>query len=104
MKHLIVILLFNATLFGQWTIKPANVSNELVSMEFVNQSTGWIAGSQGIILKTTNGGTFVNVEPISNIIPQSFELKQNYPNPFNSQTKIKFEISAKDNYFLKIYI
>ena len=56
MKHLIVILLFNATLFGQWTIKPANVSNELVSMEFVNQSTGWIAGSQGIILKTTNGG------------------------------------------------
>lgn len=70
---------------------------------FISDSTGWCIGGGGQIFKTTNGGTFVNVEPVSNLIPQSFELKQNYPNPFNSQTKIKFEIAAKDNYLLKIY-
>lgn len=34
----------------------------------------------------------IGIEPISNIIPQEYELEQNYPNPFNPATKIRFKI------------
>lgn len=34
----------------------------------------------------------IGIEPISNNIPEIFELYQNYPNPFNPVTKIKFSI------------
>jgi hypothetical protein len=36
--------------------------------------------------------TFVGIQPNSNEIPSSYELKQNYPNPFNPTTKIKFSL------------
>jgi hypothetical protein len=38
--------------------------------------------------------TFTGIIPISNEIPNSYELYQNYPNPFNPSTKIKFDIPA----------
>jgi len=50
-------------------------------------------GGGGYILHTTNGGTYVAITPISNVLPDEFKLYQNYPNPFNSSTKIKFQIS-----------
>lgn len=36
----------------------------------------------------------VGVVPVSNNIPESFELKQNYPNPFNPVTKIRFSVPS----------
>ena len=96
--------IFKSTNGGvNWYQQNVPINGYRGDLWFQNDSLGWAVGGGGYILKTTNGGTFVNVEPISNIIPQSFELKQNYPNPFNSQTKIKFEISAKDDYLFKIY-
>jgi serine protease len=44
----------------------------------------------------------VSVNPISDIIPNKFELLQNYPNPFNPETKIKFAIP--ENTLVKINI
>ncbi|MBK8947042.1 MAG: family 16 glycosylhydrolase [Ignavibacteriae bacterium] len=32
-----------------------------------------------------------------------FELKQNYPNPFNGETHIQFQLSRKQNVYVKIY-
>jgi len=55
--------------------------------------TGWAAGDNGRILKTTTGG-FTAIQPISNEIPEGFSLFQNYPNPFNPETKIKFDIPS----------
>ncbi|MBN1633079.1 MAG: T9SS type A sorting domain-containing protein [Ignavibacteria bacterium] len=60
---------------------------------FANENTGWITGYNGLILKTTNGGS-VFVKNISSEVPPSFSLSQNYPNPFNSSTNIKFNIPA----------
>lgn len=34
----------------------------------------------------------IGIVPISNNIPDKFNLQQNYPNPFNPATKIKFDI------------
>jgi uncharacterized delta-60 repeat protein len=35
----------------------------------------------------------IGIKPISNNVPDKFDLYQNYPNPFNPVTKIKFSIS-----------
>jgi hypothetical protein len=61
-------------------------------------------GSKAIVL-TFNTGVFsyrafkyelgsglVGIDPVSNQIPEKFELKQNYPNPFNPETNIEFNI------------
>lgn len=69
---------------------------------FYNDSIGWAVGSNGVILKTTNGGiSFVN--QISNNIPKDFSLSQNYPNPFNASTTIEFEINQRDFYSVEIF-
>lgn len=44
----------------------------------------------------------VSIEPISNQIPNKYNLYQNYPNPFNPATKIKFDLPEKT--FVKISI
>jgi photosystem II stability/assembly factor-like uncharacterized protein len=66
-------------------------------IKFTNSGTGYLVGSYGAILKTTNGGEPFGIKHISSEIPKSFYLSQNYPNPFNPRTKIKFEIPASPN-------
>ena len=53
--------------------------------------TGWLVGGNGLILKTVTGGV-MNVNQLSNEIPNKFSLHQNYPNPFNPSTKIRFDL------------
>jgi len=80
-----------------------------------NNGTSWIQRSEGgvggvralcisnnfIFAGTDGGGIYrrplseiVGIRPISEEVPQSYELKQNYPNPFNPSTKIKFAIPS----------
>jgi photosystem II stability/assembly factor-like uncharacterized protein len=69
---------------------------------FYNDSIGWAVGSNGVILKTTNGGiSFVN--QISIRIPKDFSLNQNYPNPFNPSTNIKYQIKENKFVTLKVF-
>lgn len=44
----------------------------------------------------------IGIEPISNIVPDKFELYQNYPNPFNPMTKLKFQIPKSE--FVKLTV
>jgi photosystem II stability/assembly factor-like uncharacterized protein len=67
-------------------------NNILYSVDFANDSLGYVVGDNGILLKTTIGG-IVNIKNITNSIPQNLLLHQNYPNPFNPTTKIKFDIA-----------
>jgi hypothetical protein len=57
-------------------------------------NTGYLCGSGGILLKTTNGGSILNTNFISLEIPKMYILSQNYPNPFNPMTKIRFDIPS----------
>lgn len=50
----------------------------------------------------SKGTLLTGIEPISNTIPEKFELKQNYPNPFNPNTNIEF--SLPKNGFVNISI
>lgn len=61
MKALAIALLFLLTAFqplsAQWVSQPSGVTTFLMGVYFVNSSTGWAAGDNGVVLATTNGGT-----------------------------------------------
>jgi hypothetical protein len=81
---------------ANWYYQTLPVTNIRVnSIDFPDASTGYITGANSTILKTTNGGSLVGVQPVSNEIPQQYGLHQNYPNPFNPVTNIKFDITSK---------
>ncbi|HEX2786545.1 MAG TPA: T9SS type A sorting domain-containing protein [Ignavibacteria bacterium] len=77
-------------------------SNNLNSIMFVNDLTGYVAGS-GVILKTVTGGV-TNVKIISDKIPESFKLQQNYPNPFNGISVIRFSVPQNNNQHIKLTV
>ncbi|HRQ31354.1 MAG TPA: T9SS type A sorting domain-containing protein, partial [Saprospiraceae bacterium] len=76
-----------------WSIYQSCYAGTLLSMDFTNSLTGYAAGMNGTIIKTTTGGGDpIGIEPINNSMPSEFRLYLNYPNPFNPVTKIKFSI------------
>ncbi len=56
-KIFLILLLFTSSIFSQWTNQNlVPEGNHLWSTFFINDNTGWIAGSEGLIKKTSNGG------------------------------------------------
>jgi len=81
--------------FGMW--------NEILhSVDFYNDSIGFVVGDSGIVLKTTTGG-LVFTKPNQTSVPVEYFLGQNYPNPFNSTTTIEFKIIKLSDVKLVIY-
>jgi len=87
---------------NNWYTEPGGVSTILYGMQFVTPASGWIAGQNGVILHTYNGGA-IGIKKISNNVPADYSLSQNYPNPFNPSTNIKFEISKTSSVKLLVY-
>jgi photosystem II stability/assembly factor-like uncharacterized protein len=85
-----------------WMAMNSNTSSNLRDVSFVDINTGYAAGTNGTVIKTTSGGV-LNVQTISNIIPEKFELHQNYPNPFNPTTNIKFSLPNTKYTILKVF-
>ncbi len=85
-----------------WLIQ--NITNNVLSdVIFLNSLTGYACGANGIVLKTTDGGGPIGIEPISTRIPNVFILSQNFPNPFNPITHIEFELPIKGYIKLTVY-
>jgi photosystem II stability/assembly factor-like uncharacterized protein len=64
----IFILFLNQNSYAQWEYLHASpTGNNLYKIEFANNTTGWITGEMGTILKTTDGGnTWKNQYTLSN--------------------------------------
>jgi len=69
------------------------------SLSVINPSP--IIGSLGTVTPIC----VIGIQPISNLIPDTYKLYQNYPNPFNPVTRIKFQapLSQKQVVSLIIY-
>lgn len=63
-RFLVIAFLFSTQSFAQlhtrWQQLPNPTSIDLKKCFFLNSTTGWIAGREGLILKTTNAGTSWN--------------------------------------------
>lgn len=73
----------------------AHTTNIAVDTNFNVYSAGYgafntVSGADYLTIKYSQP---IGIKPISNNIPDKFELYQNYPNPFNPNTKIIFNIS-----------
>jgi hypothetical protein len=58
-KCLLSIFLVSLTIltYCQWTQQTSNTTKDLISMHFLNDSTGFIVGNDGVFLKTNDRGT-----------------------------------------------
>ena len=87
---------------------PGNQSDFSSSVVADNSGNAYVTGrSMGsgtdFDYATLKYSDLVGITPVSNNIPDKFNLYQNYPNPFNPQTKIKFDIAENADVFLTIY-
>ncbi|MBE2216670.1 MAG: T9SS type A sorting domain-containing protein [Ignavibacteria bacterium] len=77
------------------------INSELNRIFFLNDSVGWIACNDGIILARNAG--INGIHPVSFNYPSEFILFQNYPNPFNPVTNFGFRIADFGMVKLTIY-
>ena len=61
MKYLTLLcfffLSFSQVTFSQWSSQSSSVSVQLQSVFFIDGLTGWAVGREGVIVKTTDGGS-----------------------------------------------
>jgi len=76
-----------------WTLQNLGYNAPIYysNISFLNSQIGYIVSMNGLILKTTSGGT-VSIGNNNFLTADKYSLSQNYPNPFNPETKINFSI------------
>jgi photosystem II stability/assembly factor-like uncharacterized protein len=90
---------------NNWSSVDTDISDFLTDVDFVNSSTGWAVGNDGVILKWIGGAlpdnpTFVQDKEI---ISNDYILNQNYPNPFNPVTKIRYSLPTGTYVSIRVY-
>lgn len=80
MKKLIIFLFIASSVFSQWILQTSGTVENLNEVMFQNSNTGYVCGTSGVIVKTTNSGSNWNLLNSST----SNELKSISINPVNN--------------------
>ena len=56
LKISLLVFVLTITVSAQWYQQNSGTDSNLQSVFFINENTGWACGSNGVIIKTTNGG------------------------------------------------
>ena len=92
-----------------WQELTTGTTVRVFDLDFVNENTGWIVGENGMIRKTTDGGTawypntLLDINQSTQNLAVTAELYPNYPNPFNPNTVINYKLSVSNEVELTIY-
>lgn len=86
-----------------WTETRNIADSPLGQVLMIDGSTGFIIGTNGIILGTTPGGNVTSLDVASASIPERFSLHQNFPNPFNPATTISYSLAATSFVTMSIF-
>ena len=97
---------------GPLTMNPGDT--QTIVMAFVigrsttnNQSVCQLLTESDAIKNAYYNGlcsSIIGIKPISDLVPEKYELFQNYPNPFNPNTKIKFDLAGSTEQNVKLII
>ncbi len=60
------LLISHTALFGQWENLNEGIKEGLITIDFINENIGWIAGSDGLLFETKDGGQTWYLIPIEN--------------------------------------
>ena len=52
----VIVVVSSLIIYPQWIYQNSGTNERFMTSYFVNANTGWAAGNDGTILKTTNGG------------------------------------------------
>jgi hypothetical protein len=94
----LVISKFSSSGVVDWFIEKqySTTSNGLNSLHILSDgslvASGYTKDQNNTKTLTVKFGSTIGVEPVSNSVPEKFELGQNYPNPFNPMTNINFSL------------
>ncbi len=84
-----------------WGGLAAPDSSSVYDALFIDQSHGWVCGSNGLIAKYNPNP--IGIQNQQNALPSSDILYQNYPNPFNPYTNIEYSLAKPSVVRITVY-
>jgi hypothetical protein len=86
---------------GSWTIQPGDSAVATFALLYSDSLNGILTDADAAQARYNSIST--SVKSVSNVIPESYQLRQNYPNPFNPSTQIGFDVPREGFVSLKVY-